>query len=69
MTEKEFDTQKELFEQRDKISEELKKLQGEYNHEILQLGSKFNPKINKLIKELGENRIKLHESGVSAEDC
>ncbi len=59
----------ELFDERDSLTEEIRNLQAIYNERLEEVKEDFIPKINKLAERISEIRSKLHELGVSAEDC
>ena len=62
-------TKDSLFERREILSDELIKMELEYDRELDRIKKKHLPKINKLIIDIADVRYDLHKLGVPVEDC
>ncbi len=61
--------QKELFDEREDLAEQLRKLQCEYEERIDEVDENYLPGLNEFRSRLSKISAKLHVSGVPAEDC
>jgi hypothetical protein len=59
----------ELFDERDKLAEEIRDLSDEFDEAKKVLEKKYLSKINELSIKIGFIRGKLYELGVPIEDC
>ena len=58
-----------LFEERERLSKELKILDNQYNKELSEVKDKHIHKINDRIEKIEDIRFKLYRLGVPPEDC
>lgn len=61
--------QNDLFEEREDLAKQLRKLQCEYEERIDEVDENYLPGLNELRSRLSNISSKLHKSGIPAEDC